>query len=96
MVPAGYCSGAHQSSTRDVRASDQRLLLFGERAGDARLLPLFLGLGIRDLSVAPVRMNEVLKVLQRYSSDECRKIAERVLQAPRALDVERILVQLGT
>ncbi len=79
---------------KDVTKKKQRLVLFGERAGDPRLLPLFLGLGIRDLSVAPVRMEGVLKVLARYTSDECRLLAERVLQAPRALDIERILVQL--
>ncbi len=80
---------------REARSRRQRLVLFGEHAADPRLLPLFLGFGIRELSVAPVRMNGVLDVLRRYTIEECRGLAERVLAAPRALDVERILVQLA-
>ena len=80
---------------REARKHDKPLILFGEGAADPRRLPLFLGLGIRDFSVAPVRMAGLLKVLHRYTIDECRKIAEKILQAPRSLDVERILVQLS-
>lgn len=80
---------------REARKHDKRLILFGEGAADPVRLPLFLGLGIRDFSIAPVRMAGLLKVLRRYTIDECRKIAEKILQAPRSLDVERILVQLG-
>ena len=80
---------------RDARKPNKRLVLFGEGAADSRRLPLFLGLGVRDFSVAPVRMSGLLRELKRYTIDECRKIAEQILQAPRALDVERILVQLG-
>ncbi|MEM7199595.1 MAG: putative PEP-binding protein [Planctomycetota bacterium] len=81
---------------RECRESGQRLVLFGERAAESRLVPLYVGLGIRDFSVAPVRMGGLLKVLRRYTVDECRRIAEQVLQAPRALDVERALVQLDS
>ena len=79
--------------TRDARKPGKRLILFGESAADSRRLPLFLGLGVRDFSVAPVRMSGLLRDLRRYTIDECRKIAEKILQAPRSLDVERILVQ---
>jgi phosphotransferase system enzyme I (PtsI) len=80
---------------RDSRRHDKRMILFGESAGNHKRLPLFLGLGVRDISIAPVRMRGVLKTLRRYTIDECRRIADRILLAPRPLDVERILVQLG-
>jgi phosphoenolpyruvate-protein kinase (PTS system EI component) len=79
---------------REAKKSKQPLVLFGEHAGDPRLAPLFMGLGVREFSVAPVRMEGMLRALGRYTIDECRKLAEKVLQAPRALDVERILVKL--
>ena len=79
----------------EAREHQKRLILFGEGAAERQRLPLYLGIGIRELSVAPARVNGVLKVLRRYTIEECRKIADRILQAPRALDVERILVQLG-
>lgn len=81
--------------TTAAAKSEKRVILFGEGAADPRRLPLFLGLGVRDFSVAPVRMRSMLQTLGRYTIPECQKIAEQILQAPRALDVERILVQLG-
>ena len=33
-------------------------------------------------------------IRHRYTVDECRKIAMRVLDAPRSLDVQRVLVNL--
>jgi hypothetical protein len=43
-----------------------------------------------------VRLRKLLKVLSRYSADECRRIAARVLEAPRAVDVQRVLVNVET
>ena len=41
-----------------------------------------------------MRLRSVLKVLARYSGEECRKIAARVLEAPRALDVQKIFFNI--
>jgi phosphoenolpyruvate-protein kinase (PTS system EI component) len=50
--------------------------------------------GYRSFSIAPVRLRGVAKVLGRYSIEECRKIAARILEAPRTLDVQKVLVNL--
>lgn len=80
---------------RDAAALDKELVLFGEGAADPIRLPFYLGTGVRSYAVAPVRVNGMLEILQRFSIDECQAIAKRVLEAPRALDVQRILVQLA-
>ena len=56
--------------------------------------PFYLGVGITSFSVAPVRLTGMLKVLRRFTVSECNKIADRILNAPRALDVQRVLVRL--
>jgi hypothetical protein len=55
-------------------------------------LPFYLGAGFLDYSVAPVRRRGMLKVMRRYSLEECQQIATQVLEAPRTIDVQRILV----
>ena len=57
-------------------------------------VPFYVGVGYRSFSVAPVRLRGMLKVLARYSVDECRRIAARMLEAPRTLDVQKVLVNL--
>jgi phosphoenolpyruvate-protein phosphotransferase (PTS system enzyme I) len=71
---------------------DTELVLFGESAADPVRLPFHIGAGYRSFAVAPVRLRALLKVLRRYSLDECRRIAARVLEAPRSLDVQKVLV----
>ena len=43
-----------------------------------------------------MRLRSVLKVLARYTVEECRRIAARILEAPRTLDVQKVLVGLET
>ena len=38
----------------------------------------------------------MLEVMRRYSADECRRIAARVLEAPRPVDVQKVLVNIET
>ena len=80
--------------TKDAIKADKKLVMFGEGAADPMRVPFFIGVGITDFSVAPVRLNGMLKVLHRFTVAECKKISEKILNAPRALDVQRVLVRL--
>jgi len=75
---------------------EKDVVLFGESAADPQRMPFYIGAGFRRFSIAPVRLRKLLKVLRRYSADECRRIAARVLEAPRAVDVQRVLVNVET
>jgi len=79
---------------KDAERKQKPLVLFGESAADPVRVPFYLGVGYRSFSLAPVRLRGVGKVLARYSIEECRRIAARILEAPRALDVQKILVGL--
>jgi phosphotransferase system enzyme I (PtsI) len=79
---------------KDAERKQKPLVLFGESAADPVRVPFYLGVGYRSFSLAPVRLRGVTKVLARYSLEECRRIAARILEAPRALDVQKILVSL--
>jgi len=79
---------------KDAERREKPLVLFGESAADPVRLPFYLGVGYRSFSIAPVRLRAVLKVLERFTVEECRRIAARVLEAPRSLDVQKVLVNL--
>lgn len=81
---------------KDAERRQKPLLLFGESAADPVRVPFYLGVGFRSFSIAPVRLRSVLKVLARYTVEECRRIAARILEAPRTLDVQKVLVSLET
>ena len=82
------------SVAKDAERREKSLVLFGESAADPVRLPFYLGVGYRSFSIAPVRLRGVAKMLGRYSIDECRRIAARILEAPRTLDVQKVLVNL--
>lgn len=79
---------------KDAERRDKPIVLFGESAADPVRVPFYIGAGYRSFSVAPVRLRGMLRVLQRYTVEECRKIAARILEAPRTLDVQKVLVGL--
>ncbi len=81
---------------KDAERRDKPLVLFGESAADPVRMPFYLGVVYRSFSIAPLRLRGVLKVLARYSIVECRRIAARILEAPRTLDVQKVLVNLET
>ena len=80
--------------SNEAKKAEKTLILFGEGAADPMRVPFYVGVGITHFSVAPVRLNGVLKILSRFTLSECAKISDKILNAPRALDVQRVLVRL--
>lgn len=51
----------------------------GEAAGDPKLAPAFVGMGVNELSMSPRRVPAVRKLLSGLTMDECRQAAEILL-----------------
>ena len=51
----------------------------GEAAGDLRLAPAFVGMGVNELSMSPRRVPQVRKLLSGLTMADCRKAAEALL-----------------
>ncbi len=60
----------------------------GEMAGDIRLTPLLLGLGVEELSVSPKNLPKVGQVIRSLNYGQCHALAEQVLKESRS---QRIL-----
>lgn len=51
----------------------------GEAAGDPKLAPAFVGMGVNEFSMSPRRVPAVRKLLSELTMDECRQAAEKLL-----------------
>lgn len=78
---------------REAGELEKPIVLFGEAAADPQRLPFYLGAGYREFAIAPVNLAAVLEVLGRFNLDECERLAEELLEVPRALDAQRILLR---
>jgi len=63
----------------------------GEIAGDPLYLPLLLGLGFRNLSVAPVLIPDLAAAVATINVAEAEALAARCLKVPTADEVEALL-----
>lgn len=68
-----------QFSTEAALRARIPVSLCGEMAGDPRMAPFLIGLGIRELSMSPARLPEVKKVIRSSSLLESTKLASRVM-----------------
>lgn len=62
----------------------------GEMAGDIHLVPLLLGLGMDELSVATTCLPRVKKALQNLNAGECRALAERAMKMSDPREIENM------
>jgi phosphotransferase system enzyme I (PtsI) len=63
----------------------------GEMAGDLPLVPLLIGLGLRELSVSVSRLAEVRHAVGRLEAEACRRLAEEALACASPDGVRRLL-----
>lgn len=67
----------------------------GEMAGDIRLTPLLLGLGVEELSVGPQQVPRVGQAIRSLSYAECAAMADEVLRNPRSQGILDLSMSLA-
>lgn len=70
-----------------AQAGGKPASICGEIAGDHYYTPLLLGLGFRELSMAPVFLSRVKLMVRTFTLPECRALVERALGAASATEV---------
>ncbi len=63
----------------------------GEAAGDPKMLPLLLGLGLDEYSMAASAIPEIKELMGKLEIGACKKLAEQILQLSTAAEVEQKL-----
>lgn len=60
----------------------------GEMASDPLVVPLLLGMGIDELSMSPIAIPEVKKIIRSFTIEESKKIMNRAMSFSTAYEVE--------
>ncbi len=74
-----------------AKRPEKGLAICGEMAASPIAVPLLIGAGIKDLSVAPRRIPAVKRVVRAYSSAECRSLFEEALKLSSAEAVRELI-----
>jgi multiphosphoryl transfer protein len=69
--------------------------LCGEMGGQARYLPVLVGLGLDEISLAPPDIASTKALLGALSASACRALVERAVLAPTSRDVAALLDERG-
>jgi len=80
-----------QSVVESARSAGRDLSICGEMAGDPLHTALLLGLGLRELSVAPGQMLEVKNAIRKTRLEDARQLARIALELGSASEVEALL-----
>jgi len=67
------------------------LSICGEMAGDFRMIPVLLGLGITDLSTNPRSIPAVKEMVRRISISECRDLVREISSCAYSSDIAKII-----
>ena len=78
-----------------ARAHGVPLSVCGEIAGDARMTPLLLALGLTELSLHPATLLEVRRAIRECTLAGLRALAPKLLAARDRRGIERWLAQAG-
>jgi len=73
------------------KGADVPVAMCGEMAGDVRMTPLLLALGLREFSVHPTSLLEIKQVITRSSLDDLKGLARRALAASSGIEVAELL-----
>jgi phosphotransferase system enzyme I (PtsI) len=77
-----------------VRAAERRgipVSLCGEMASDPVMLPVLVGLGLRDFSMSPTAIPAARRVILRLSCADARRLAARVMRLATVGEIEQYL-----
>jgi multiphosphoryl transfer protein len=80
----------HQVAVAGNRAG-RPVAVCGEAAGEVRLAPILVGLGVDELSMTPTALPLVRTALARWSSQELSEMAETILHLKTITEVEQVM-----
>jgi phosphotransferase system enzyme I (PtsI) len=63
----------------------------GEAAGDPKLIPVLIGMGLDEFSMSPISILKARGIIRNISKQKMRDLAEQVINLPTAEEVEKFI-----
>lgn len=76
------------------RRNETIIGMCGEFAGNPLAVPLLLGMGLKEFSMSPKSIAKTKKIINSFSYEEAKMVAERVLSMDRSSDIKAYLENL--
>ena len=76
------------------KSAGKSVAVCGEAAGDVRLAPILVALGVDELSMTPTALPQIRTALAQWSSQELTELAEKVLHLKTIAEVEQVITEL--
>jgi len=76
-----------------VQKSTKQLCICGALASEPEFLPILIGLGVKEFSIAPAALADFSRAVKLLKSDKCRTLAGAVLGARDSNEVRSILAE---
>jgi phosphotransferase system enzyme I (PtsI) len=77
--------------TDTAQKNSTHISICGEMAGEPQYTMVLLGLGFRHLSMSPIYMHQVKKVIRSVSIKECEKMVDSLLKLENTDDIEQVV-----
>jgi len=77
--------------TRAAHAANIPVAVCGEMAGEPMIVPILVGLGVRELSMSAVSMPEVKAAIRQMQTSEAEDLVTRVRDLPTTADVRAVV-----
>ncbi|HOT44709.1 MAG TPA: phosphoenolpyruvate--protein phosphotransferase [Spirochaetota bacterium] len=74
-----------------ARNNSTQLSICGEMAGEPQYTMVLLGLGFRHLSMSPVYMHQVKKIIRSVSISECEELVQSLMALEETEDIENLV-----
>jgi phosphoenolpyruvate-protein kinase (PTS system EI component) len=81
-----------QQVAQAAEAAGVECAVCGELAGDPRVAPCLVGLGVRSLSMSPARIPGVRRALGRFSLEQLRRLGQQAAAQADAGAAEALLL----
>ena len=75
---------------RGARTHNRPVAVCGEAASDELVAPIFVGLGVRELSLSPAKMPRIKAVLRQRKTNELEALAQEALECATASEVRKL------
>jgi phosphotransferase system enzyme I (PtsI) len=63
----------------------------GEAAGDPKLIPVLIGMGLDEFSMSPISILKAREIIRNISQEKMKSLAEQVINLPTAEEVEKFI-----